>query len=149
MMASAMTQTDVSSRNAKRASGAGQAWKRKPRRHFPIEQKLAVVRACLEPQATLSGVALANGLNANMVRKWVLRYRAGALVARGAATPAMVPVVVRPRRATAPPTPTTSMRDAPVGEVRVEIETAHGVMRVAGAIEAVMLGALLSAMTRG
>ena len=41
-----------------------------PRRRHSDELKTKVVAACDEPGASISGVALAHGLNANLVRKW-------------------------------------------------------------------------------
>lgn len=50
-----------------------------PRRRHSQELKAKVVAACAEPGASISGVALAHGLNANLVRKW----RAGRGTKRG------------------------------------------------------------------
>ena len=41
-----------------------------PRRRHSAEFKTRVLAACDEPGASISGVALAHGLNANLVRKW-------------------------------------------------------------------------------
>ena len=41
-----------------------------PRRRHDNELKAKVLAACDEPGASISGVALAHGLNANLVRKW-------------------------------------------------------------------------------
>jgi transposase len=41
-----------------------------PRRRHSAELKAKVLGACDEPGASISGVALAHGLNANLVRKW-------------------------------------------------------------------------------
>ena len=41
-----------------------------PRRRHSQELKARVLAACAEPGASISGVALAHGLNANLVRKW-------------------------------------------------------------------------------
>ena len=41
-----------------------------PRRRHSTELKTKVLAACDEPGASISGVALAHGLNANLVRKW-------------------------------------------------------------------------------
>ena len=41
-----------------------------PRRRHSPEFKMRVLAACDEPGASVSGVALAHGLNANVVRKW-------------------------------------------------------------------------------
>ena len=41
------------------------------RRYHPEEFKRAVLEACCEPGASVAGIALANGLNANQVRRWM------------------------------------------------------------------------------
>lgn len=40
------------------------------RRRHSDELKAKILAACSEPGASISGVALAHGLNANLVRKW-------------------------------------------------------------------------------
>ncbi len=57
-----------------------------PRRRHSDELKAKVLAACDEPGASISGVALAHGLNANLVRKW--RSGRGAKRAGVAITPA-------------------------------------------------------------
>jgi transposase-like protein len=44
--------------------------RRRRRRHSP-EFRAAVIEACRQPGVSMAAVALANGLNANMLRKWV------------------------------------------------------------------------------
>ena len=44
--------------------------RRRRRRHSP-EFRAAVIEACRQPGVSIAAVALANGLNANMLRKWV------------------------------------------------------------------------------
>ncbi len=41
-----------------------------PRRRHSAELKAKVLAACDDPGASISGVALAHGLNTNLVRKW-------------------------------------------------------------------------------
>jgi transposase len=41
------------------------------RRHHPEEFKLAVIAACCEAGASVAGIAMANGVNANQVRRWM------------------------------------------------------------------------------
>lgn len=43
------------------------------RRYYSKAHKEAVIAKCLAPGASLAAVALANGFNANLVRKWVRR----------------------------------------------------------------------------
>lgn len=127
-----------------RLSDDAQAWRHRSRRRFSVEQKAAIVRECLEPGATLSGVALEHGLNANMVRKWVVRHRAEVQAVMNCAKPAMIPVVMAPG-----PGKRSVACQARSRDLRIEIETGRGVMRVSGALDAPMLGALLATMIRG
>jgi transposase len=68
-----------------------------PRRRHSAEFKAEVLSACEQPGASVSAVALAYGLNANLVHKW--RGRGGAKLA-GIAAPMTVPMaaVVAPPR---------------------------------------------------
>ena len=45
---------------------------RRTKRSHSEEFKESVVQACAQPGASVSGIALANGVNANLVRKWCL-----------------------------------------------------------------------------
>lgn len=44
---------------------------RRRRRTHPEEFKQAVIAACSEAGASVAGIALANGVNANQVRRWM------------------------------------------------------------------------------
>ena len=44
--------------------------KRAPRRRHPVELKAQVLRECAEPGASIAQIAMAHGLNANLVHKW-------------------------------------------------------------------------------
>ena len=41
------------------------------RRHHPEEFKQAVIEACCEPGTSVAGIAMANSVNANQVRRWM------------------------------------------------------------------------------
>ena len=64
-----------------------------PRRRHGAEFKAKVLADCDEPGASISGVALAHGLNANLVRQW--RAGRGAKTASSSAT--LPPVAKAPR----------------------------------------------------
>lgn len=72
------------------------------KRQHSEEFRQAVVQACGEAGASVAGVALANGVNANLVRKWMAKRGVKAPsqgVKRGelpAAVPEFVPVRVSP-----------------------------------------------------
>jgi transposase len=67
----------------------------KPRRRHDADLKSKVIDACKEPGASVAAIALAHGLNANLVRKWLhgrglKRVGLSALVAPRSAPPAGV-----------------------------------------------------------
>jgi transposase-like protein len=45
---------------------------RRTRRRHTAEFKASVIEACRRPGVSIASIALANGLNANMLRKWVI-----------------------------------------------------------------------------
>jgi transposase len=64
--------------------------KRTKRRHS-AEFKARVVEACEASGASIAGVALANGVNANLVRKWINKKQCNAA---SRPTPGLLPVQV-------------------------------------------------------
>lgn len=91
--------------------------RRDGRRRYDRQSKQALVKACLQPGVSLAGMALKHGVNANLLRKWVVRYQ---LVNDAAAVPsppieedadAFVPVMLNRRTAT----PIEQRRSTPVG----------------------------------
>ena len=114
-----------------------------PRRRHSDELKAKVLTACDEPGASISGIALAHGLNANLVRKW----RSGRGTQRGgmALTPtAAIQVPPAPlgstpefialempvpgkaaARAAAPP-----MATVPIGTSSIQIELRRGALHL-------------------
>lgn len=69
------------------------------KRDFDPVGKRWLIEACLRPGASVSGLALQAGVNANQLRKWILLYRraqgsgTGPSEERQVALPAFVPVV--------------------------------------------------------
>ncbi|MEP1265289.1 MAG: transposase, partial [Marinobacter sp.] len=59
------------------------------RRRFSREFKAEIVAKCLEPGASVSRISLDNGLNANMVRRWISEVQRAN---KTPATPGFVPV---------------------------------------------------------
>lgn len=46
------------------------------RRYFDEQAKQTLIEACLQPGASLAGLALKAGVNANLLRKWVRKHQA-------------------------------------------------------------------------
>ncbi len=58
------------------------------RRYHPAEFKAQLITLCQQPGASVAGVALAHGVNANLLRRWI-RQQAGA---RPRSAPPLVPI---------------------------------------------------------
>jgi len=60
-----------------------------------VDEKLRIVKLTLEPGASVAGIALANGVNANQVFRWKRQYERGDLKPRGSKrATALVPVTI-------------------------------------------------------
>ena len=52
------------------------------RRYYSPELKLQVVEACARADASIAGVAMQHGVNANIVHRWLREHSQGTLVAQ-------------------------------------------------------------------
>lgn len=71
--------------------------RRDGRRRYDEESKRSLARACLQPGVSLAGMALKHGVNANLLRKWVVAYQLAPdvpAVPDAAPLPAFVPVML-------------------------------------------------------
>ena len=103
------------------------------RRYFSKAHKEAVIAKCLAPGASLAAVALANGFNANLVRKWVRERGVGDSMAKPSSRLLPVTLDVRPERV-----PPRRLR-APTGAPARKAAAGSMEIRV-GAIELVVHG---------
>jgi transposase len=100
---------------------------RRRRRRHSAEFKASVIEQCLKPGVSIAAVALAHGLNANMLRKWVIDSEHKILApASTAAAPAPEPPPVPP------PTFIPLALPAPVvdGEIRIELQRAGTTVKI-------------------
>jgi transposase len=110
-------------------------------RKHSLESKRAIAQQCLVPGTSVAGVALANGVNANLVRKWIHKYRSGEYGEIGSSI-ALLPVTLSDVPATA-----TSPSVAPVqGHIDIELPSGH--IRVHGRVDVETLRAVLTVLTR-
>lgn len=101
--------------------------RRQGRRRHADEFKRQVIAACLQPGISIAAVALANGLNANLLRRWVKDYRdaqdveVGAKIADQAAalrSPTLVPITV------------SAPEVEPAGEIKIAIHRDQALVEV-------------------
>ena len=90
------------------------------RRRFSREFKAQIIAQCLEPGASVSRISLDNGLNANMVRRWISEARRAGKTPT--TTPGFVPVNL-PAATSAPGNPSVSDKRS---TIRIEIPRAGG-----------------------
>ena len=111
------------------------------RRRYTTAQKLAIVHECLVPGASLAGVAMAHQANANMVRKWVVKFQRGGF---GQATDTgmkLLPVAVRKLAAISAPMNVAAM------SMTLEIEMPRGVVRFYGPPAPELVKSFVGALT--
>jgi transposase len=84
------------------------------RSSYPKSFKAQVVHECLQPGATISGVAISHSINANVIRKWMPLYRDQP----PAMLPAFIPVKSTPKR----PTETSVVIDLPFGDQSITVK---------------------------
>ncbi len=97
---------------------------RRKRRHSE-EFKDELVRACSEPGVSVAGIALANGVNANLLRKWMVargvtapsRRRSAESAAPVAHSPEFLPVAITPTEPSLP-------------EIRIEARRGNAVVKI-------------------
>ena len=115
------------------SSGIELPSRRTRRRHAP-EFRERVVQACRQPGVSIAAVALANGLNANMVRKWVIDAEVMPARAPTADLDGPAPVGDKPT-----PNPPASFlplairapaAPVPVDEIRIELQRGATAIKV-------------------
>lgn len=100
---------------------------RRRRRRHSAEFKAAVIQECLKPGVSIAAVALAHGLNANMLRKWVIDAEHKVVAPMAAAAKPMPDPAPMP-----PPTFVPLALPAPVvdGEIRIELHRAGTTVKI-------------------
>ena len=93
---------------------------RRRRRRHSAEFKASVIQACLQPGVSVASVALANGLNANLLRKWVIdAERAQGIDSRALSVPTLQALEATPEFI-----PLELPKRAPVADIRIELKRA-------------------------
>ncbi|MFG6464940.1 IS66-like element accessory protein TnpA [Roseateles sp. DXS20W] len=125
--------------------------RRRRRDHSP-KLKRALVRQCLQPGASVASIAMAHGINANLVFKWRREHRAAEAADSStaqASTPLLLPITL----ASAPLSGTSrSMAQAPASITTrtstdsIELDFAGARLRLRGAVDQESLLGSLTAL---
>jgi transposase len=123
---------------------------RKRRVFRRIEEKLRIVKLTLEPGASVAGIALANGVNANQVFRWKRQHERGELKPRGAKrATSLVPVTIA-AELEAPRLVESSIPAAalpPAGSVTIEFP-GRALLSIEGAADPAVIRTVLESLTR-
>lgn len=114
------------------------------RRYLP-EFRAWVVKRCLDADASLAGVALANGLNANLVRKWVVAHRNGGPSPQPAAV-SLLPVEIQAEPVAGANARLAVAAAANAGPIELEIHGAR--LKLHGDVDGQRLRTVLEALAR-
>jgi len=124
--------------------------RRRRREHSPALKRELIERS-LQPGASVSGIALDSGINANLLFKWRREHlRAGARgTATAISTPVLLPVTIEsptPQIAAAPSPPPASAPAARANTGVIEIEIGGSRVRLRGSVDETSLRAVLTAL---
>lgn len=139
-MVSTLPEVDtLETERGQREAGLVLRRKRDGRRIYSASHKRAIVEQCLRPGVSVAGIALAHGINANLVRKWIVKHRRAAAAAAKCspvAPPVLLPVTVQ-----AEP-PRSATRTAAAGGLIV-IEVNRARIELVGSVDAEALRTVL------
>jgi transposase len=134
--------------SSKSGSTPGVRVNRTGRRTYTAEYKRSVVEECEEPGVSVAGVALTHRINANLVRRWIVRHRR-----ESAATSPTVLLPVSVLRASpassgdhGASTATTNRR--PAGAAAIEIEVYGARIHLRGGVDAQDLRTVLDVLSQ-
>jgi len=111
-----------------------------------------LVRQCLLPGASVSSIAMAHGINANLVFKWRREHRAALTGCAGpaqASAPALLPITLAsatPDGTTQAPPPVPAPCAARANTGSIELDFAGARLRLRGTVDQESLVALLTAL---
>ena len=110
---------------------------------YDAAAKQELVLRCLQPGVSLAGMALAHGLNANLLRKWVVMYArrnriATTIDGRRRAPPVLLPVKAVPERPVSEPATGSYL----------EIAVSGAKIRIYGRVDAAPLRGVIDCLVR-
>lgn len=92
------------------------------RRYYSPELKTQVIQQCHQDNASIAAVAMANGINANIVHRWLNEARNAALLAQAKA--------VTLERLAPAPVPLDAAPAPPCTDIRVDVRRGNSVITV-------------------
>jgi len=113
------------------------------RRTYSLAAKRALVQLCDRPGISVAGMALAHGINANLLRRWMVQYSSTPTVSADK-TPITSGTALLPVKTTRP----AAARPSVNSEGFIEISFMGATIRVRGAVDARVLGVVLDCLAQ-
>jgi transposase len=109
------------------------------RRTYSAPAKRALVELCKQPGASVAGLALAHGINANLLRRWMNQYGGDGSPPRKQQRAALLPVTTSyPIESVVPP----------AHDIGIEIAFRGSTIRIRGSVDAQALTTVLDCLAR-
>jgi len=146
-------------RVAERIEGLIVGRKRDGRSIYSSAGKRALIHACLQPGISVAGSALANGINANLLRKWIQQHQSRQRSGKtGAASnnrpaPILLPVNLSESRLLPSlehdePTALEPIKPVDAQSNQIEIDIAGAKLTLRGSVDARQLRLVLACLTQ-
>jgi transposase len=140
-------------RGASRAgSASGVRVNRTGRRSYTLDYKLDVVRRCREPGVSVAAVALAHGINANLVRRWIVRHQDAHTDSASKSPATMLPVIIDATSALVEGRPDDQVDAATMrrrtGAATIEIELYGARIHLRGGVDTQALRSVLDVLAQ-
>ena len=118
---------------------------RKGRPNYPTEFKRRLAVAASEAGVSVSKLAMANGVNTNMVFKWRRELRAGLFDDVPLGMPSLLPIVLTDASVAVAPAMATAAAEATASEP-IEVVFADAVVLVRGGADAALLRTIFQSL---
>ena len=146
-----MKMVDTKRRAAQVGSVSGVRVNKTGRRTFTLEYKLGVVKRCSAPGVSVAAIALAHRINANLLRRWIVRHQRALIDSSVKRQATMLPVTIEstpspqtqlPEQVDAP----TKRRRSPVPSIEIELYGAR--IHLRGGVDAQALRSVLDVLAQ-
>jgi len=151
-MVSTMKMVDTKKATSRARPVVGVRVNRTGRRTYTLQYKLGIVKQCSAPEASVAAIAMAHRINANLVRRWIVRHRRELTAAVVEPRATMLPVVLA--TATAMPcahaddlVDASAKRSRPVAAT-IEIELYGARIHLRGGVDAQALRSVLDVLAQ-
>ena len=114
------------------------------KRRYAEEFKADLVRQCLVPGASVAATGMAHGINANLLRRWIVLQGARGHAPATASAPALLPVILRPQSLARASSPSCATAAPQI----IEIEFHGARIRLHGQVDAQRLGVVLDVLAQ-